>query len=244
MFLRTYTHTLHNLLPFSCLFSSFFTAVGLWEAERRWTHARSHLGFFFFFAKLQAAPSFQPKTHKTQNSFPVLIFSFSSIFATFVPQALIRTIAFEIPFALGETENRLEKRMIAVVFREAASEVAEHTADILLIPSALHLGGGPRQPITCLHLLHQLTSRPPSLTSVPPLSSSCRPRARQLWAHRRPPDPVLNLNVLIALQTPLLATPSLSARPIICYLAHHTCRFFSSHCNLPACALPRLFSTL
>lgn len=63
--------------------------------------------------------------------------------------------------------------------------------------------------ISCANSPHDLVR----YTSAPPHSSSCRPPARQLRALRRPPDPVLNLNVLIALQTPLLATPSLPAGP-------------------------------
>lgn len=154
-----------------------------------------------------------------------------------MPQALIQTIAFEISFALGETETRLKRRMIAGVFRETGSEVAQRTADILLL-SAFHLGWGggvvSQSPasISCANSPHDLLR----YTSAPPHSSSCRPPARQL---RRPPDPVLNLNVLIALQTPLLATPSLPAGPIL---------FLSRTSHLPLflqpSRLPRLLSAL
>lgn len=104
--------------------------------------------------------------------------------------------------------------MIAGVLGETGSEVAQHTADILLL-SVFQLecgwgGLGSQSPasISCANSPHDLLR----YTSAPPLSSSCRPPALQLRALLRPPDPVLTLNVLIALQTPLLATPSLSAR--------------------------------
>lgn len=134
----------------------------------------------------------------------------------FVPQALIQTIAFEITFALGETEKR------RIVWKEgwlsASSErqaVRSHNTRPTFYSSLFHLecgwgGLGSQSPasISCANSPHDLLR----YTSAPPLSSSCRPPALQLRALLRPPDPVLTLNVLIALQTPLLATPSLSAR--------------------------------
>lgn len=101
----------------------------------------------------------------------------------FVPQALIQTIAFEITFALGETEKR--RIVWKAGWLPASSErqaVRSHNTRPTFYSSLCFTSsgvGGARQPITCLHLLCQLTSQPPSLhqcaSSQLFLQTSCPP---------------------------------------------------------------------
>lgn len=192
----------------------FLTAECLWESERCWTHARSHLGFFWPSYKLLSLFNKRLRIIFSPNFFLLVFLYFCDVCAAGVNTDncfwnLLRARRNRDSSEKKDDCRRLQRRQAV-----RSHNTRPTIYSTLPFTSGWGRGGVVSQSpasISCANSPHDLLR----FTSAPPHSSSCRPPARQLRALRHPPDPVLNLNVLIALQTPLLATPSLSAGPIL-----------------------------